>query len=130
MKSIFTTKALGVIGSISWAGTIFLRGTTLNSIPILNFILGIAPNIAAAWLFAFLIENIYFVLLKRKIKQKEVISSLIFILGLSLGSEIIHDIFLGSPFDVNDIVATSFALIIFLIVFYLNNKVLIFSQKN
>ena len=96
----------------------------------MNFILGIAPNIAAAWLFAFLIENIYFVLLKRKIKQKEVIASLIFIMGLSLGSEIIHDIFLGSPFDVNDIVATSFALIIFQIVFYLSNRVLIFSQKN
>jgi hypothetical protein len=41
---------------------------------------------------------------------------------LSLGSEIIHDLFLNSPFDKNDIIATGFALIIFLIIFYLNNK--------
>ncbi len=37
---------------------------------------------------------------------------------LSLGSEIIHDLFLNSLFDINDIMATGFTLIIF----YLNNK--------
>lgn len=122
MKKFLTTKTLGVIGAISWTGTIILRETTLNSIQVLNFILGIAPNIAAAWLFAFLMEIIYSALLKRKFKIKDALAISMTIWLLSLGSEIIHDLFLNSPFDINDIIATAFALIIFLIIFYLNNK--------
>jgi len=122
MKKFLTTKTLGVIGAISWTGTIILRETTLNSIQVLNFILGIAPNIAAAWLFAFLMEIIYSALLKRKLKIKDALAISMTIWLLSLGSEIIHDLFLNSPFDINDIIATAFALIIFLIIFYLNNK--------
>ena len=122
MKSFFITKTLGIIGAILWFGTIILRDTTLNNIQIFNFILGIMPNIAAAWLFAFLIENIYSTLLKRKFRIKDVLATLIAIFLLSLGSEIIHDLFLNSPFDKNDIIATGFALLIFFIVFYLSNK--------
>ncbi|WP_461612042.1 hypothetical protein [Clostridium sp. Marseille-QA1073] len=122
MKNFLTTKTLGVIGAISWTGTIILRETTLNSIQVLNFILGIAPNIAAAWLFAFSMEITYSTLLKRKFKIKDALTISMTIWLLSLGSEIIHDLFLNSPFDINDIIATAFALIIFLIIFYLNNK--------
>ncbi len=122
MKSSLTTKTLGAIGGISWSGTIILRETTLNSIQILNFILGIAPNIAAAWLFAFLMENIYPALLKRKSTIKAALVTSVAIWALSLGSEIVHDLFLNSPFDINDIIATGFALIIFLIIFYLDNR--------
>lgn len=122
MKSLLTTKALGVIGAILWAATIILRETRLNSIGILNFILGITPNIGAAWLFAFLIENTYSSLLKRRFAIKAAAATSIAIWILSLASEIIHDLFLDSPFDINDIIATSFALIIFFINFYLRNK--------
>lgn len=122
MKSLLTTKTLGVIGAILWAATIILRETTLNSIGILNFILGIAPNFGAAWLFAFLIENIYSSLLKRRYTIKAAAATSMAIWILSLGSEIIHDLFLNSPFDINDIIATSFALIIFFINFYLRGK--------
>lgn len=122
MKSLLTTKALGVIGAILWAATIILRETTLNSIGILNFILGITPNIGAAWLFAFLIENAYSSLLKRKFTIKAAVATSIAIWVLSLGSETIHDLFLNSPFDINDIIATSFALMIFFINFYLRGK--------
>ena len=122
MKSLLTSKALGVIGAILWAATIILRETTLNSIGILNFILGIAPNIGAAWLFTFLIENIYSSLLKRRFAIKAAATTSIAIWILSLGSEIIHDLFLNSPFDINDIIATSFALMIYFINFYLRDK--------
>lgn len=122
MKNFLTTKTLGVIGAISWTGTIILRETTLTSIQAFNFILGIAPNIAAAWLFAFSMEIIYSTLLKRKVRIKDALTISMTIWLLSLGSEIIHDLFLNSPFDINDIIATAFALIIFLIIFYLNNE--------
>lgn len=122
MKKFLTTKTLGVIGAISWTGTIILRETTLTSIQAFNFILGIAPNIAAAWLFAFSMEIIYSTLLKRKVRIKDALTISMTIWLLSLGSEIIHDLFLNSPFDINDIIATAFALIIFLIIFYLNNE--------
>ncbi|WP_050355388.1 hypothetical protein [Gottschalkia purinilytica] len=130
MKSFLTTKTLGVIGAISWAGTIILRGTTANSIQILNFILGITPNIASSWLCVFLMESIYSALLKRKFTFKYALVTSIAIWVLSLGSEIIHDLFFNSPFDINDIMATSFALIIFLAIFYLNNKDSISEVQN
>ncbi|MEW9095458.1 MAG: hypothetical protein AB2417_10295 [Clostridiaceae bacterium] len=130
MKNFLTTKTLGIIGAISWSGTIILRGTTLNNIEILNFILGIAPNIAAAWLFAFAVEVIYSEILKRKFTNKEAITTSVTIWMLGLVSEIIHDLFLNSPFDINDMIATSFALIIFLIIFCSNNKDLSSETKN
>ncbi|MBU5484339.1 hypothetical protein KQI86_08360 [Clostridium sp. MSJ-11] len=130
MKSFLTTKTLGIIGAISWFVTIILRETTLNNIEILNFILGIAPNVAAAWFFAFAVEAIYSEILKRKFTNKEAIATSVTIWVLGLGSEIIHDLFLNSPFDINDMIATSFALIILLIIFCSNNKKLSSEVEN
>lgn len=47
-----------VTGAILWCATIFLRDMSINN-AIVNFILGIMPNIGAAWVFIWLAECIF-----------------------------------------------------------------------
>lgn len=122
MRRYSSTSILGIIGMVTWIATILLRELSINNICI-SFILGIMPNISAAWLFIWLGETI--------VKQKSIssnfriisiISGLIFLLALI--SEIIHDKFLNSPFDVYDIIATIVSIAIYLVVFYFSNRTL------
>ena len=122
MRRYSSTSILGIIGMVTWIATILLRELSINNICI-SFILGIMPNISAAWLFIWLGEII--------IKQKSIssnfriisiISGMIFL--LTVVSEIIHDKFLNSPFDVYDIIATIVSIVIYLVVFYFSNRTL------
>ena len=51
MKKYTVTSVFGIIGIISWAITILLRETYLVNIDIINFKLGVMPNIGAVWFF-------------------------------------------------------------------------------
>lgn len=118
MKKLTITHVFGLIGAISWSLTILLRETSVNNIPIINFILGVMPNISAAWFFIYVVE---FILTKSGklfiFRYALITSTSIFLLGLV--SEIIHDLFLNSPFDIYDIIATVFAIVIYLLILYL-----------
>ena len=59
MKKYTVTSVFGIIGIISWAITILLRETYLVNIDIINFKLGVMPNISAAWFFIWMVEIIY-----------------------------------------------------------------------
>lgn len=48
---------------------------------------------------------------------------------LALISEIIHDIYLNSPFDINDIVATIISIVLYLIVFCLKKNTIVEEQS-
>ena len=91
----------------------------LSDSSVLNFILGIMPNISASWVFIWIGENL---INKAKrdftFKGASIVSGVIFLFALI--SEIIHEMFLNSPFDVNDIIATILAILFYLIVFYIS----------
>lgn len=117
MKKLNTTAKFGIIGGFSWTLTLLLRGTSINNIEIVNFILGIMPNISAAWFFIWIGETI---LNKSNkffdLKSSIITSGLIFL--FSIISEIVHDLFLNSPFDIYDILATILAIVLYLVTFY------------
>ena len=48
MKKYTITHVFGIIGALSWSGTVLLREMLLSDIGVLNFILGIMPNISAS----------------------------------------------------------------------------------
>lgn len=121
MKKFTTTYIMGGIGIISWMITIFLRGSQLSNINSIAFILGIMPNISATWLFIWIAEFICEKLSKVFTFKISIISCGA-ILILAFISEIVHDLFLNSPFDINDIIATVCAAIVYLIIIKVTNK--------
>ena len=126
MNKKTTTYYFGIIGIITWSITIFLREQSINN-SIINFILGIMPNISATWFFIWMDEfTLNIKKLNFTIKRAIFSSSIIFILALV--SEIIHDIYLESPFDINDIIATILSIILYLIVFYFKKNTIIEDQ--
>ncbi|MDU7453700.1 hypothetical protein [Clostridium saudiense] len=126
MNKKTTTYFFGIIGIITWSITIFLREQSINN-SIINFILGIMPNISATWFFIWMDEfTLNIKKLNFTIKRAIFSSSIIFILALV--SEIIHDIYLESPFDINDIIATILSIILYLIVFYFKKNTIIEDQ--
>ena len=121
MKKLTITSVFGIIGALSWTLTILLREITTNNIDIVNFILGIMPNISATWAFIWAGESILKKLNKDfTLKASVITSGLIFL--FSIISEIIHHVFLNSPFDIYDIVATILAIVLYLIIFYINRN--------
>ena len=128
MKKYSITSILGIIGMVTWTITIFLRELSLTNINI-SFILGIMPNISATWLFIWMGEiivnrkNIHF-----NFKVASITSWLIFLFAII--SEIIHDIFLNSSFDIYDIIATLVSIIIYLVFFYFTENTLKISEQH
>ena len=128
MKKYNITSILGIIGMVTWTITIFLRELSLTNINI-SFILGIMPNISATWLFIWMGEiivnrkNIHF-----NFKVASITSWLNFLFAII--SEIIHDIFLNSSFDIYDIIATLVSIIIYLVFFYFTENTLKISEQH
>ena len=115
MTKFTTTYIIGVICIVTWALTIFLRGTQLSTVNSIAFILGVMPNISATWLFIWIAEFICEKLSKVFTFKISIISCGA-ILILAFISEIVHDLFLNSPFDVNDMIATICAIAVYFIV--------------
>lgn len=115
MTKFTTTYIIGVIGIVTWALTIFLRGTQLSTVNSIAFILGVMPNISATWLFIWIAEFICEKLSKVFTFKISIISCGT-ILILAFISEIVHVLFLNSPFDVNDMIATICAIAVYFIV--------------
>ena len=100
-------------GMFIWSLTIVLRETSLINNQTMQFLLGVAPNLGSVWVLPLIIKKSYPIFMKKPYNNKYNIVALILIFIAVLSSEIVHDLFLNSPFDVNDIVATVIALIIF-----------------
>ncbi|MDU6983742.1 MAG: hypothetical protein E6371_04945 [Terrisporobacter othiniensis] len=120
MKKHTITSVFGIIGILSWTITIFLREISIDNTSI-NFLLGIMPNLSAAWAFIWLGEII---VNKKNIdfnfKIASAISVLIFL--LSIISEVIHDLFLNSSFDIYDLISTVISIIMYLTLLYFNKN--------
>lgn len=119
MKKYTITHIFGIIGVLFWSGSVLLREMLLSDSGVINFILGIMPNISASWVFIWIGEKLINKVNREfTFKTASIISGVIFLLALI--SEIIHEMFLNSPFDVNDIIATIVAIIFYLALFYIS----------
>ena len=119
MKKYTITHIFGIIGVLFWSGSVLLREMLLSDSGVINFILGIMPNISASWVFIWIGEKLINKVNRDfTFKTASIISGVIFLLALI--SEIIHEMFLNSPFDVNDIIATIVAIIFYLALFYIS----------
>ena len=83
----------------------------------MQFLLGVMPNISACWLLLWFGENR--VMKKGKMFTFKVATTLsVVIFLLAVVSEMVHDVFLDSPFDKNDIIATILAIVVYLACMY------------
>ena len=122
MKKFKLTDILGIIGSLIWVLAVYGRYSSLMTNESINFIIGIAPNLGALWFFAFLIESLYTSFFKKEYTFKLTIITLVGLCVLAITSEIIHDLFLGSPFDTYDIIATLISATIYAVLVKINEK--------
>ena len=121
MKKITITLIFGLIGVVLWNVTNILRTTSLINIDAIKFILGIMPNVAACWVFIWVGELIITKINNNyNFKFAGIVSGIIFLLAII--SELIHDKFLNSPFDINDIIATILSIIVYLVSFYFSKR--------
>ena len=112
-KKYTITTVFGVMGILSWLLTLLLRKRSWNGMEIMQFLLGVMPNISASWLLLWFGENR--VMKKGKMFTFKVATTLsVVIFLLAVVSEMVHDVFLNSPFDKNDIIATILAVAVYL----------------
>jgi len=99
-------ETLGYIGIIIWVAVIFLREYNLSDNSVYLFFLGILPNLGAAWAATMFGKWLVIFVWKRSLTVKTHLFICMGIFALVLGSEIIHDLFLNSSFDIYDILIT------------------------
>lgn len=102
-------EILGYIGIVIWVAVVFLRGINVSNNSMYFFLLGVLPNLAAAWVFTMFGKWIVLFTLEKKYTFKLHLIICIGIFGLALISEFMHDLFLNSPFDIYDILFTGIA---------------------
>ena len=109
-------EILGYVGMLIWAAVILLRGISFSNNSMYLFLVGILPNLGAAWVITMFGKWLVLFICKQDYSTKKHCIFCFGIIILAFVSELIHDSFLNSPFDVCDIVITIIAqLIIFLI---------------
>lgn len=112
------TSVFGIIEALSCGSTNLLRAITLNDIARNKFILGIMPHISE-YCFFYMGWGIVVNKINNNFSFKvaSIISWVIFLLAIIY--ELMHDRFLNSHFDMNDIITTILAIIVYLISFYI-----------
>jgi hypothetical protein len=107
---------LGLLGAIPWGLAIYLRETPIVHYPSTNIWLGIAPNFGVALVLPMLLANYYPMLFKKGLSWMAFRNGLVVIFIALLLSEVVHDIFLNSRFDIWDLAASLVALMIMALV--------------
>lgn len=102
-------EILGCIGIFIWVAVIFLREMMFWDNRVYLFLLGILPNLGAAWAATLFGKWLIQFKWKKKWNAKSYFALCVMIFILALLSEIVHDLFLQSPFDFYDILITAIA---------------------
>lgn len=109
LGSVEVLGLMGLMGLVIWGAVVLLRAVAPPTGAAARFWLGSLPNLGAAWGATMFAKWV----LVRGFKQKytSIMHFLVCaaILLLALGSEIVHDVFLGSPFDPYDMLFTGIA---------------------
>lgn len=105
MKKVSVTQIFAIIGMAIWIITILLRSYVVYDHRLYQFILGITPNIGAPLVMIRLLELLYERFMKKTCEKKMIIIfSLVTLISVII-SEVAHN-FLGSLFDINDVIAS------------------------
>ena len=99
-------EILGCIGVIVWVAVIILRVSPLPNNSVILFLIGILPNLGAAWATTMFGKWIIVFVCKQNYSIKKHCILCAGIFAISLVSEFINDLFFASPFDFNDILVT------------------------
>ena len=109
-------EILGYIGGLIWIAVILLRELSLSNNSIYKFFLGILPNLGAAWVMTMFGKWILLFVFKQDYSIKKHCMICFGIVIFAFASELIHDSFLNSPFDIYDMMITIIAqLIVFFV---------------
>ena len=109
-------EVLGYLGMLIWVAVIMLRSIAFSNNSIYLFFLGILPNLGAAWTITMICKWIILFVFKQDYSLKKHCIICFGIVILAFASELIHDSFLNSPFDIYDMAITVIAqLILFFI---------------
>jgi len=106
---IGSIEILGYTGIIIWVTVNILREYNLSDNSVYLFFLGMLPNLGAAWVVTMFGKWIVIFVWKRSLTVKIHLFICMGIFVLAIGSEIVHDLFLNSPFDTYDILITIIA---------------------
>jgi len=118
-----SVEIFGYIGIITWVTVNLLRGYAVSDHAVYVFLLGILPNLGAAWGMTMFGKWGVVFILKKKITFKIHLCLCAGVFALALLSEIIHHLYLNSPFDIYDIIITAFAQIaIFTVPLFLKDE--------
>lgn len=109
-KNITFIDVLSLIGGLLWVSAIFLRGTDIMQNEIVGFLIGIAPNFGVGLMLPAFALIYYPIIFKKNITFNKFILILIAIYILLFVSELVHDKFLNSRFDLYDMTASLIAL--------------------
>jgi hypothetical protein len=120
LKKIYSI--LAIIGVSIWSATIFLRNTGLMEFNLTRTILLHTPNFGAVWAgvgMAFICYPIFF---KKEFELKYFYHLIGLVLLIMLASEIIHFLYLGSPFDIWDLATSVIASMLLTIVYEIKKR--------
>lgn len=112
-------KVIALMGLILWSIAIILRGQDYHFSGLAKFLIGTMPNFGSAISIPFIImlyaPRIY---KNKKINETKLFYISITVLFIAISaSEIIHDVFLNSQFDKNDIIMSILAIALDIIFF-------------
>jgi len=105
-------EILGYMGGLIWGAVILLRGISFSNNSIYLFLVGILPNLGAAWVTTMFGKWIVLFICKQDYSIKKHCIFCFGIIILAFLSELIHDSFLNSTFDIYDMVITIIAQLI------------------
>ena len=102
-------EVLGYIGGAIWVAVILLRGISFSDNSLYLLLVGILPNLGAAWVMTMFGKWIVLFVCKQDYSIKKHCIVCLGVIVLAFASELIHDSLLNSPFDIYDIVITVIA---------------------
>lgn len=116
-----------ILGYAIWFLALPLRELKINFNPLFQLFIDTAPNIGVSLAFPFICLLINdSTLLKKSFDEKKVFYSSLIILPICLLiSEIIHELFLNSPIDIYDLLASLLVILLDIIIFYKSRKIFI-----
>lgn len=123
-KDLSIFNMLGLLGSALWTLTIFLREAEIAPGGTVSFLMGVAPNFSVGLLIPALIIIGYPSVFKRNLSLRPFILLLMGSYAIIFASEVIHDVFLGSTFDVLDMAATLIGFAIMVLAFRSSKRVM------
>lgn len=109
-------EVLGYIGILIWGAVIALRGNLMLDNTYYKFLLGVLPNLGAAWSITMFGKWMIELKLKREYNRNMHLIICLSILVFAFISEIIHHLFLNSPFDIYDMITTIIAQIVMFVI--------------